>query len=719
MIPLPPLDRGISPHTGLTRAHWESVADHLLLALRPHASSGHALVSPPGRPSRSGPLSDGLEGFARSFLLVAGLIRARGDGDPHGHADWYAAGLAAGVDPGAEDAWPRPADRGQAKVEACALALALDATRAQIWDHLDAQVRERLIDWFAEVIGTPFPDNNWVWFRIIVLTFLRSVDDRFVSGDRADAILADLAHDLALHETFVREGGWFADGPERSYDHYADWVFALLPALWQRMEGARPGGTLDRPGLLGADERARHRGRLEQYLPDALGLLGADGSPLIQGRSLVYRMASAGAFWAGAFADSDAVPPGLLRRAASGTLAHFFGHGVPDRDGLLGLGWFHAFEQMAQPYSGPGSPYWASMGFAGLLLPADHPVWTAPEEPLPVEREDGVSVLAAPGWIVSRTRSDGIVRVMNHGTDHAAPGSDAADDPLYARLGYSTATSPQMVPDPVEPRDATVGLVDPVRGWSHRTGFETLSLRSEGTGQGAIGIGISRQRCHWPQGDADSRELIVATVSHGADAVVLVRSGEAGTGGLPIGVAGWPLSAARAPMEEPEGKPVEERTHAGEPVRSVADGMGASGAERTTREAALSIERADGTRLRSALRILQGDGRARVRLEVDVSPLGSGFAVPEALVEAGAPGDVVAILLRLEGGPTTHGHADAGEPSSAEEGTDAGEETDAGGRAEPSVRRTGSGELLICWGEGVQAIVDLGDPRATAPTAPR
>src|SRR5690625_6407588 len=72
---------------------------------------------------------------------------------------------------------------------------------------------------------------------------------------------------------------------------------------------------------------------------------------------------------------------------------------------------------MAQSYSGPGSPYWASMGFLGLILPGDHPVWSAPEEALPVEKTDAVETLPVPGWIVSRTRADGLVRVVNHGTD--------------------------------------------------------------------------------------------------------------------------------------------------------------------------------------------------------------------------------------------------------------------------------------------------------------
>ncbi|WP_165831727.1 DUF2264 domain-containing protein [Brachybacterium endophyticum] len=710
---LPPPDPDLSPCTGLTRAHWEAVADHLLLALRPHASSNHALICPPGRPSRSGARSDGLEGFARSFLLAAGLIRARGDEDPHAHADRYARGLAAGVDPAAEDAWPRPSECAQAKVEACALAIGLDATRAQIWDRLDPAVRARLVDWFAEVIGTPYPETNWVWFRITVLTFLRSVDDRFVGGERSEEVLADLRRDLRVHESLVREGGWFADGPDRSFDHYADWVFSLLSALWGRMAGS---STLDRPGLLGPLDRERHRRRLGSYLPAALGLLGADGSPLIQGRSLVYRMASAGTFWAGAIAgvDADVAPPGLLRRAASGTLAHFLAHGVPDDDGLLTLGWFHRFEPMAQAYSGPGSPYWAAMGFAGLLLPPTHPVWTAPEEPLPVERGDGVSVLRAPGWIVSRTRADGIVRVLNHGTDHARQRSEGLDDPLYARLGYSTATSPQMLPGAatpagpdgavgdgeqasdgemvcdgvVEPRDATVGLVDPVRGWSHRTGFETLVLRGEGagTGEGGIGIAVSRQRCHWPSDDRgepedagpavagagrEGPELLVGTLSHGPDTVLLVRS-PGGTGGLPIGVAGWPLCGDRVDVEP--------------------DVVAAMGATASTR-------RADGSLLRSSLTILRGEGRVRARRAGQVAPLGPEYAVPEAMVDppGPGPGGVVVLLMRLAGSPA---------------GTDA---------PAPEVRRAGSGGFLVSWGGSEQAFLDLGDPAAqeepTDPTA--
>ena len=134
--------------------------------------------------------------------------------------------------------------------------------------------------------------------------------------------------------------------------------------------------------------------------------------------------------------------PGQLRRAASSIVTHFVQHGAPDEDGLLTLGWHGPWRPLAQSYSGTGSPYWAAKGMLGLALPADHPVWTAAEEPLPVEVADDLVAVAAPGWIVSGTHDDGIVRVVNHGTDHALEGSLGGDSPLYARLGYSTATAP-------------------------------------------------------------------------------------------------------------------------------------------------------------------------------------------------------------------------------------------------------------------------------------
>lgn len=68
---LPAEDRASSPYTGYTRAHWEAVADGLTTAAWRWSTPGDALLDLPGRPSRSGTRSDGLEGYARTFLATA------------------------------------------------------------------------------------------------------------------------------------------------------------------------------------------------------------------------------------------------------------------------------------------------------------------------------------------------------------------------------------------------------------------------------------------------------------------------------------------------------------------------------------------------------------------------------------------------------------------------------------------------------------------------
>src|SRR5581483_5931732 len=89
--------------------------------------------------------------------------------------------------------------------------------------------------------------------------------------------------------------------------------------------------------------------------------------------------------------------------------------------GLLSLGWYRPFLPAVQAYSGPASPYWASKGFLGLALPPDHPVWTEPERAAPIDEADRVVAMPAPGWLLQSTRHDGIVRLLNHGSDRFAP----------------------------------------------------------------------------------------------------------------------------------------------------------------------------------------------------------------------------------------------------------------------------------------------------------
>jgi hypothetical protein len=577
VLTLPPADHALSPHTGWTRAHWLAVADSLLTAVRPFASPGHALIDLPGPASGSGRWSDGLEGFARTFLLAAFRLAGSGPAEEPAMtelADWYARGVATGTDPGSPERWPRLGEINQAKVECASVALALHVSRAWIWDRLDDRVRSQVITWLADMVGATTHRNNWVWFQNIAEAFLRSVGGPW----RAE----DIERNIALTETWYVGDGWYSDGDTdpgglRNFDYYNGWALHFYPLWYCRISGDT--ALLD-----------TYRARLSRYLADAQHLVSANGAPLFQGRSLTYRFAMLAPFWLGELFDATPLPPGRTRRLASGVLAHFTGAGVAP---LLPIGWYHSFPAMRQPYSGPGSPYWASKGFTGLLLPADHPVWTDVEQPMLLESADVALTLRGPGWLVSGTRADGVVRMVNHGGDHARPDAAEADDPWYDRFAYSTLCAPDIG----VPVDSHVALINEDGVPSGRRPYERVALAGR--------VGVSRHRTRW--GPA----LTVASVLRGQVEVRIVRVDDESAEPLWLRIGGAALAD-----DEP---------------------LAVGSAE---------VRRSDG--MTSAVRSLLGDMAGGVTERVDANPFGRFSASP--WVRSTSPvtaGDVYAAAITL------------------------------------------------------------------------
>ncbi|WP_329333279.1 DUF2264 domain-containing protein [Streptomyces sp. NBC_00663] len=476
---LPSEDRILSPFTGYTRAHWEAAADALLAATESYAVEGGALYQFPGtHTSWSGRLSDGLEGYARTLLLAA----FRRDETA---LERYADGLAAGV----FGVWPRIEDRSQPLVEAASIALALRLTRPLLWDRLDDGVRQRASAWLGDALSAEAWPCNWELFPVTVGGFLKEI------GYETEASGKAIDRGLERIEEWYVGGGWYTDGDGRKYDYYNGWAMHLYPVLH---------------AWLADDSRllSLYGDRLEAHLADYAHLFGGDGAPLHQGRSLTYRFATTAPLWLGALTGRTPLAPGETRRLASGALKYFLDRGAVNSEGLLTLGWHGPDEAVLQGYSGPASPYWASKAFLGLLLPPEHEVWTAVEEPGPAERADVVRPISAPNWLIQATRSDGLVRLHNHGSE------DVRYDPYYTRLAYSTVTAPSLSYD----NSVIVG------GDPSRTSIEPL-----GVGDGWV---ASR---HLAGGGARVTSLVLADGAVEVRAH-LVAGAEPGT---PVRVTGW------------------------------------------------------------------------------------------------------------------------------------------------------------------------------------
>jgi hypothetical protein len=310
----------------------------------------------------------------------------------------------------------------------------------------------------------------------------------------------------------------------------------------------------------------------------------------------------------------------------------------------------------------------------GIALPADHPVWAAEAEPLPIDEGDTLGVVRAAGWLIAGTREDGIVRIVNHGTDHATAGSLVGDSPLYARLGYSTATSPLLdATGWEEPLEQSVSLIDGDGRATHRAAMELLDARVQDGGGGRVAIGASTSLAHWITADPSQRHhgsglagdvvvagrLTVHSLVRGPWDVRVVRvdsleGAESGT----LRVGGWPISA-RSPKGE-------------------------------VTDAAAAVS-ADG--IASGIRSLSSGSAARVLTRSNASPLGPVSSVP-VLEYRVAAGDELVTLVTLTGG-------DAAALAAVERGA-----VERG-----AVERGADGSIAVTWPDGVATTSRLTDPR--------
>jgi hypothetical protein len=409
------------------RAALIELAARVLTTAVDHLDPATGLVGLPGRPSKWGRRSDGLEGLARTLLLFSIVSAAAPRALEPALGKAYRRALAVGP----RGSWPSADHNAQSIVEASAISLALRLAPDVLWMPLDAESRRRLEDWLRAAMLRPTSDNNWVMFPWMIAAFLESVG----AGDASTASMRERGR--ARIGDWYAGDGWYTDGAGRTFDYYTSWAFHFYPPLDAWLDGDEKRGAA---AGAAADEHARV---LSAQLDQA-------GGPVLRGRSLIYRFGMGAAFAAAALVSPEA-GTGQLGADWRAAVGYFLDRGSIDADGLLVSGWHGPFPALAQRYSGPGSPYWAFKAFVALLLPADHEFWSEG-----ARRPERRTLTSSNGMLASN--ESGIAVLINHGSDHqrSHESSFYRDDPLYAHLGYSSVTVPSRTGAPGGPRFAVL-----------------------------------------------------------------------------------------------------------------------------------------------------------------------------------------------------------------------------------------------------------------------
>lgn len=379
-----------------------------------------SLARYPGASSTNGRRADRIEGFTRMAPLLASWVSGRrpsaillpGGGEVR-PLELLAQGIEAGTDPEKPGYWGPLRHRHQLLAEAADVALSLWLAREELWSALTPAGRWRVIRWLKGGIDRDVKDNNWHLFPVLIWSALRSLGEKGLPDHAA------WSHYRRFKE-FHLGHGWFRDGPGGAVDYYNAWQMHYALFWLGRQVPSFDGAFRD---------EVRHR-----FVDGYHHLMGPSGFPIL-GRSVCYRVAAPAPLVAAALEGTPSVPPGMARRALDRTWAHFIRHGAVER-GRLTQGYGRADLRFLDNYSGPASPLWSLRALiVALHAPVDHPFWTAPDEPLPVEKASYHVRIPAIGWRISADERSREIAVLPGGSS-PSPGAAQGYPPWRRALDW-------------------------------------------------------------------------------------------------------------------------------------------------------------------------------------------------------------------------------------------------------------------------------------------
>ena len=362
-------DYKLSPHTGMSRKHWEDAALYLLEGAFSYISTLDDAMAFPKQEGKSYPkeghtATEKLEGLCRTLFVAAPILKKNPELEINGIkvADYYRYQILKLTEPESDSyIKPRAKNGGPSQnlVEFGALAISLFVAPDVLWEPLSQSQKDALAATMISYGDGPTVPSNWKFFNIYVLSFFK---------DQGYAVNENLLKEyLEKSLDHYRGQGWYNDNP--AYDYYSMWAFQMYGVLWA--------------DLFGKEHYPEIAAKFEANFRDVKNnypyMFSRDGKMIMWGRSISYRFASIAPFPLMGLTKDQDTNYGWMRRIASGTLLQFMQHPDFMKDSVPTLGFYGPFEPAVQVYSCRGSVYWMGKAFLGLLVPAESEFWAAIE----------------------------------------------------------------------------------------------------------------------------------------------------------------------------------------------------------------------------------------------------------------------------------------------------------------------------------------------------
>lgn len=410
--------------TGWTRVHWEECFFVLMKGILNSASPGCARQLIPGPHSHHGRVADELEGFTRSLFMAGPWMESSDSdiltfrGESINVVDFYRRGILAGTDPQHAEYWGQIDDHAQHLVEMAALSWGLYLSREKLWNKFSLLEKQQIGRYLDSCNQVKYHQNNWLLFNVVTNAALKKLGMPYSQKN--------LNKNLDACDQMHIGAGWYRDGQIDRIDYYNSWGFNFYFLIWVIIDGD------SRPEL--ADV---HKERIRRFAQDFRYFVSGDGSAPYWGRSMIYRFGYVGAIALGHYLDCLDLSTGEVRTLCNSAMKFYCNNQIlTDRD-HLGMGWLRPSEWVVEKYSCGGSPLWAAKAFSLFLIPESSPVWSIPEEPLPIHERNFSQPIAQAGLILLGTKDSGHVQIVSQKPYHESP----KYNPKYTKFAYSSIFS--------------------------------------------------------------------------------------------------------------------------------------------------------------------------------------------------------------------------------------------------------------------------------------
>lgn len=273
-------------------------------------------------------------------------------------------------------------------IENTSLIIGLLQTKEVIWLTYNDSEKASILSYFEQYVGTNPYQNNWILFRIFLLSF--------ISSETGEDYFQELHECFEIIKNMHYGSGWFKDGidGDANIDYYNFWGFHYYLRIYRIYFSELY--SVEHLIDLSVD-----------FTNDYVHFFTDKGSHPIFGRSQIYRFATLAplAYFVndGCYGEEDL--PGL-RAKAIGEVNSFLRHCL-NRYGLWNMGLFRLNMDYIEPYSGGASVYWFMKAFSLLAIDGSSEFWN--DDLKGIRQISGTNVVAHNSFIIHKLINHRIV----------------------------------------------------------------------------------------------------------------------------------------------------------------------------------------------------------------------------------------------------------------------------------------------------------------------